>query len=211
MAELNSFRWVELAVLAPGQSHYWFFNQPQDIHGWVFQATAYPEEPGLGEENTLSSSRVEVTELFILPMRGKSQGGKPRNQINITVTNCGDRWAPYSLWVASTPPPDFSAVPTVGSPLSSRKPDTSSCTPGREQGNPMKILVVHDEYGSIKSAAAAPSEPNRRAGLRSQRGELVTEVEEAAFDPEELRRRAHEFCETFRIDTIVGGLVRRNR
>lgn len=94
MAELNSFSWVELGVLAPGQSHYWFFDQPRDLHGWVFQATAYPEPPDPGEEQTWAASRVEVTELFILG----------RSQINITVTNCDDRWAAYSLWVVSVPP-----------------------------------------------------------------------------------------------------------
>jgi hypothetical protein len=75
----------------------------------------------------------------------------------------------------------------------------------------MKILVVHDEYGNIKSAAVAASEPNRRAGLRPQRGELVTEVEDPAFDPEELRRAPREFCETFRVDTAKGRLVRTTR
>jgi hypothetical protein len=94
MPELNSFPWVELGVLAPGQSHYWFFDQPRELRGWVFQATAYPEAPDGGEEHTWAASRVEVTELFIM---GPSQ-------INITVTNCDDRWAGYSLWVVSVPP-----------------------------------------------------------------------------------------------------------
>ena len=104
MPELNSFPWVELAVLAPGQSHYWFFDQTRDVHGWVFQATAYPEPPDAGEDNELVASRVEVTELFVLRKGGEIQGGKRRSQVNITVTNCGDRWAPYSLWVVSIPP-----------------------------------------------------------------------------------------------------------
>lgn len=93
MRELNSFPWVELAALAPGQSHYWFFDQPRDLRGWVFQATAYPEAPDGGKEHLWAASRVEVTELFILG-----------RQINITVTNCDDRWAAYSLWVVSIPP-----------------------------------------------------------------------------------------------------------
>ncbi len=94
MPELNSFPWVELGVLAPGQSHYWVFDQSRDLHGWVFQATAYPEAPDPGEKHPWPASRVEVTELFILR----------RSQINITVTNCDDRWAAYSLWVVSIPP-----------------------------------------------------------------------------------------------------------
>jgi hypothetical protein len=59
----------------------------------VFQATAYPEaDPS--DEHSQGASRVEVTELFILR----------RSQVNITVTNCDDRWAAYSLWVVSVPP-----------------------------------------------------------------------------------------------------------
>lgn len=75
----------------------------------------------------------------------------------------------------------------------------------------MKILVVHDEYGNIKSAAVAPNEPDRRAGLRSQRGESVTEVEERALEPQELCRNPRDFCENYRVDTVSGRLVRKNR
>jgi len=99
MAELNSFPWVELAALAPGQSHYWFFDPSWVAHGWVFQATAYPEPPDAGAGNRNAPSRVEVTELFIQ----RVQEGGCRSRINITVTNCGDRWAAYSLWVVSWP------------------------------------------------------------------------------------------------------------
>jgi hypothetical protein len=104
MAEINSFRWIELGALAPGQSHYWFFDPSWDAHGWVFQATAYPEPPDSSEEQTLRASRVEVTELFIVGKSDAVQKGRRHSQINITVTNCGDRWAPYSLWVVSIPP-----------------------------------------------------------------------------------------------------------
>lgn len=75
----------------------------------------------------------------------------------------------------------------------------------------MKILVVHDVYGNIKSAAVVPDEPNRRAGLRSQRGESVTEMEERALELQELRRGPRDFCENYRVDTVSGGLVRKNR
>jgi hypothetical protein len=75
----------------------------------------------------------------------------------------------------------------------------------------MKILVVHDEYGNIKSAAVAPDEPGRRAGLRSQHGESVTEVEELTFELQELRRRLRDFCENYRLDAVSGRLVRKNR
>jgi hypothetical protein len=75
----------------------------------------------------------------------------------------------------------------------------------------IKILVVHDVYGNIKSAAVVPGEPNRRAGLRGQRGESVTEVEGRTLEPQELRRSPRDFCEDFRIDTVSGKLMRKNR
>jgi hypothetical protein len=210
MAEIKSFPWVELAVLAPGQSHFWFFEQSHDVHGWVFQATAYPEAPGSGEENTLSSSRVEVTELFILRQGGEIQGSKHRSQINITVTNCGDRWAPYSLWVVSTPPRGFRRHADDPYPVTQEARNLRLET-RQLPGKAINILVVHDEYGNVKSAAAVAGDPLRRAGLRPQRGEFVTEVDEPVLDPQELRRAPREFCEDFRVDAVNGRLVRKNR
>jgi hypothetical protein len=102
MTALNSVPWVELAVLAPGQSHYWFFDHPSDVHGWVFQATAHPEP--VEEEHHLPTSRVEVTELFVLANAGEIRGSKRWDRVNITVTNCAEGWVPYSLWVVSVPP-----------------------------------------------------------------------------------------------------------
>jgi hypothetical protein len=81
----------------------------------------------------------------------------------------------------------------------------------RQPETAMKILVVHDEYGNLKSAAIAADEPGRRAGLRTQRGEFVTEVEEATVDPQELRRSPRDFCANHRIDPVSGRLVRKNR
>jgi hypothetical protein len=73
----------------------------------------------------------------------------------------------------------------------------------------MKILVIHDEFGNIKSAAIAPAGPDRRGWLRSQRGESVCEVEAQDLDPQELRRSPRNFCENYRVDTVSGGLVRK--
>jgi hypothetical protein len=101
MRELNSLPWVELAAMAPGQSHYWFFDPSWAAHGWVFQATAHPEPPDPAETGS-KPSRVEVTELFI--QRKSLEDGECGDRINITVTNCGDRWASYSLWVAGVAP-----------------------------------------------------------------------------------------------------------
>jgi hypothetical protein len=101
--DLNSSRWVELAVLAPGQSHYWFFDPSWEAYGWVFQATAYPESAGDSAQPGPEAGRVEVTELYIVHQEEVGEG-RSRSRVNITVTNCGDRWAPYSLWVASIPP-----------------------------------------------------------------------------------------------------------
>ncbi len=102
-AELKSSRWIELAVLAPGQSHYWFFDPSWDAYGWVFQATAYPESAGESTQTAREASRVEVTELYVVRKQDVREGHR-RSRVNITVTNCGDRWAAYSLWVASMPP-----------------------------------------------------------------------------------------------------------
>jgi hypothetical protein len=104
MAEMNSFPWVELAALAPGQSHYWFFDPSWAARGWVFQATAYPEPPNPDIEPGLQPSRVEVTELFIQHKNASAGEKACAGRINITVTNCGARWAAYSLWVVSVPP-----------------------------------------------------------------------------------------------------------
>jgi hypothetical protein len=103
MADLNAFPWVELAVLAPGQSHYWFFDPSWDAHEWVFQATAHPEPPDDGED-PLAPNRVEVTELFVVRKGDPVGKGKRLSRVNITATNCGERWASYSLWVVSVPP-----------------------------------------------------------------------------------------------------------
>ena len=75
----------------------------------------------------------------------------------------------------------------------------------------MKILLVHDLYGNIKSAAVVPDDTERRAGLRNQPDESVTEVEEQALEPQELRRSPRDFCENYRVDTVSGRLVRKNR
>ncbi len=71
----------------------------------------------------------------------------------------------------------------------------------------MKLLVVHDGYGNIKSAAAAPTQPDMRAGLRCQRGEFVTEVETPAIGPEELLRNPRAISERFRVDPAGARLV----
>lgn len=208
MAELNSFQWVELAVLAPGQSHYWFFDQARDLHGWVFQATAYPEPAQAHEENALAARRIEVTELFILRTDGENQGTARSIQINITVTNCGDRWTPYSLWVVSIPPQALSAERAV---VHTNHPRGASDQAGDAiAARTMKILLVHDEYGNVRSAAITATEPNLRARLRVERGEFVTEIEEPVIAPEELRSRPREFCEGFRVDRAGGRLLAKN-
>jgi hypothetical protein len=88
MANLSSSSWIELAVLQPGQSHYWFFDHPHDLHGWVFQATAHPE---CAHDESAAETRVEVSELFVLCNVAAIQGGKRSSQVNITVTNYSGR------------------------------------------------------------------------------------------------------------------------
>ncbi len=101
---LTSTEWVKLAVLAPGHSHYWFFDPPWDAYGWVFQATAYPEPLDAGEPTAPTPSRIEVTELFVAQASCRGAERKCASRVNVTVTNCGEDWASYSLWVASIPP-----------------------------------------------------------------------------------------------------------
>lgn len=201
MAEVNASPWVDLAVLAPGQSHYWFFDPPSNVHGWVFQATAYPESGDDGETRVLPPSRVEVTELFIVCKSKGTQKETCDSQVSITVTNCGDRWAPYSLWVASIPNRKIRR-----GELDAKRFQDQQCP-----GSPKRILVVHDEFGNIRSAALMPEGPNRRAGLRPQRGESVTGVDSAIHGPEELRRDPRRLSETFRVDTVNATLVPKNR
>jgi hypothetical protein len=75
----------------------------------------------------------------------------------------------------------------------------------------MKMLVVHDDLGNIKSGAMIGSRRNPRAGLRLHRGDLVTEVEAADFGREELRRNPRALSENFRVDTVNAVLVRKQR
>jgi hypothetical protein len=180
IAALNSLPWVELAVLPPGQSHYWLFDPLWDAYGWVFQATAFPEPWPLGENVAEPNRRVEVTELFIFQKSSCNQGCA--SQIDITVTNTGDIWAPYTLWAAGIPP-----------------------------RTNMKILVIHDRDGRIKSIAVPAVQLNLRAGLRPGREELVTEVDTPGIELDELRSGFHKIAETFRIDAEGARLVRRNQ
>ena len=71
----------------------------------------------------------------------------------------------------------------------------------------MKILVVHDEYGNIRSLAIADPTRERRAGLRFQRGELVTELEEESLNLSRVFRNPREFCEEFTLDRATGKLI----
>ncbi len=74
----------------------------------------------------------------------------------------------------------------------------------------MKILVVHDEYGNVRSAAITATEPNLLARLRVERGEFVTEIEEPVITPKELRSRPRELCEGFRVDRAGRKLLAKN-
>ncbi len=75
----------------------------------------------------------------------------------------------------------------------------------------MKILIVHDEYGNIRSAAIADERSDYCARLRVQRGEFVAEIEAQSVDLTEFRRHPHSFCERFRVDRISGKLSVKNR
>jgi hypothetical protein len=73
----------------------------------------------------------------------------------------------------------------------------------------MKLLLVHDEYGNIKSAAA-PARLSLRAGIRPRRGEFVTEVDAPAIGPEELLHDPGAIGENFRVDAVNAILLSKN-
>jgi hypothetical protein len=198
--ESGSLPWIDLAVLAGGHSHYWFFEPSCDVNGWVFQATAHPEQLA-GEE-----ARLEVTELFIV-RNGDMASGSGYDRINITVTNCASGWAPYSLWVASVSPSRRLAVATTAV---SRRIPQGGFSPGFSAEKQWQLLLVHDEFGNIKSAAVPARVLALRAGLRTREGELITELTVPDFELEQLRRNPRGITQDFRIDTAASALIRRN-
>jgi hypothetical protein len=120
MSNLSSLPWIELAVLPPGQSHYWFFDYPLDLHGWVFHATAHPER-GSEELGGAIENRVEVSELFVLSKGHESRDGRRSSQINVTVTNYSGAWASYSLWGVAVPPKGVPACTSASRANSSKR------------------------------------------------------------------------------------------
>jgi hypothetical protein len=206
MADLNSLRWVELGVIAPGRSHYWLFDPLWNADGSVFHATAYPESFSL--EQDLAARRVEVTELFIIRKNSGLRDRKCQNQINITVTNTGADWVPYTLWVAAIPP----ARRRPGADTR-RAADVlpAAAAEGANHGLD-KVLVIHDEDGNIESAAFPAGTSNVRAGLRPQRdGELVTEAEAIGLELEQIRRSPRHIVENLRLDIAHARLVAKYR
>jgi hypothetical protein len=205
MGELNSFRWVNLAVLAPGRSHYWSFDPLWDSHGRVFQATAYPEPCRTGANDTIQAGRVEVTELFIIHKEREVETSRRESRVNITVTNTGDSWARYTLWVASIRPRRRLCVGKSGPVSSVRRLATGTASRNKR----VKILLVHDECGNLKSVAVPANKPDLRADLRPQRGELVTEVEVLDSELKRFRRNPCDIIENFIIDSARARLAPR--
>ncbi len=66
----------------------------------------------------------------------------------------------------------------------------------------MRMLVIHDELGNVKSAAIAPARTKAVAGLRPRSGEFVIELEVTVVEPEELRRNPGLLSENFCVDTV---------
>ena len=195
---LNSSRWIELAVLPPGQSHYWFFEPSWNVDGWVFQATAHPEacEPG-------QDIQVEVTELFIHRAGGGSSDKHSRTRINITVTNCVDTWASYSLWVAAIAP---SMKPVIERSRVDRA--TRECRARRRHGDEDRLIcVIHDRFGNVKSAALPVGAQPLKAGLRPPRDEFVTQLKPSEAMLNELRGNAQAISELFQVDVRTGRVL----
>jgi hypothetical protein len=64
----------------------------------------------------------------------------------------------------------------------------------------VKLIVTHDEYGNIKSAAIVENRPELRAALRPRHGESITEVEASDSDIAEFRRNPFGVIENSRLD-----------
>ncbi len=66
----------------------------------------------------------------------------------------------------------------------------------------MKVLIVHDRQGSIKSVTV-PGAPEpgfeMRLGLKSRPGEMVSEVEVGDLQPDKIHEHMHDIVAHFRI------------
>ena len=201
MAQLFSSRWIEPAALPPGLSHYWLFDPPAADHGSVFQATAYPESAGPTNESSdvpLPEISVDVTELRVTFSTNASERRSCGIRVNITVTNVGEQWALYSLWVA--------AIPARRTPL--KLEYRSVVKKERRKRQTSVILLIHDGVGYVKSLGIPASELITRATLRPGTGEAVTAIEALARDIELLRKNPSWITDNFRLNTENATLTR---
>jgi hypothetical protein len=197
---LFSSRWVELAILAPGLSHYWSFRPPLVGEGWVFQAAAYPEMAYSSKVASYDvakhAARLDVTELFIDLPASHGSGAISPIQVNITVTNSGSMWACYSLWVVPIP-----------ARLKSAKAAKIRRRVEVQPKQPFNILLINDELGRIKSAGIPSRERDLCARLRPRDAEIITELSSPPFNAEQLRRDPSWISDTYRLDTATAKLV----
>jgi hypothetical protein len=74
----------------------------------------------------------------------------------------------------------------------------------------VKLILTHDEYGNIKSAAIVEHRPELRAGLRPRHGESVTELEASDSETAEFRCDPRCIVENFWLDTANARLLPRH-
>lgn len=89
------------------------FDLSRKAYGAVFQATAHPEACPFEKGRAEATQRIEVTELFVAAA-APTAVSKDLSQLNITVTNCGNDWGAYSLWVIRIPPAGRPSIGKMG-------------------------------------------------------------------------------------------------
>jgi hypothetical protein len=71
------------------------------------------------------------------------------------------------------------------------------------------LIVVHDEYGNIKSVAVSAGALAPRAALKTKEGELITQIEVPNIEFDDLRRNPRGISQNFRIDPVTSALIPR--
>jgi len=75
----------------------------------------------------------------------------------------------------------------------------------------MRLFIIHDEFGKLKSAGVASVELNLHASIHPRRGEFVTEVDTELFDLSDLHRDPQRIGDNFFVDRATGTLVQKIR
>ena len=123
------------------------------------------------------------------------------------MTNCANGSVPYSLWVLSVPP-QFESLSDFCR-LKGRR--TKHRSPLLDQQASRRLLLVHDQYGNIKSAAFPSKTPALNAGLKPQSEHYVAEFEKSSINIDALLLNPQMTHDNFRIDPTTHGLMPKNK